>query len=424
MNSTVCTVTSESALAALVLFDAQRAFAQLRLWSTTAFQAWREAIADHEYCINLLDDAVWALDEARDRRKPMRQKRAEAEESRIMNGGHLVDIVDADEETRYIWSGEDGSSYGDEEGNPDYSIDERFTGGDYAMDGAVGLYAGDPDADLEYAVVDTGTFGNANAVGFYGPDQFFTAARWSGARKDAIERAYRYMDRLLEPAENGRDSARAREFAEAEYAREEEVERDDGSHFEVPDWCYEDIIDGQQAVKDARRAKNAAHEDARTECTEKLRAQRMMAAFFAQFSEYQEVARLRRKRSKGESGSERAAKRPHGATLPPAGRKAMVQAWRKSAKAVLKDRAAMAAFPEPPTWNCFSMECRKNDRKLRACECNITAAFEGLGTRQLKKERHEWHPDRFGVCREDERVVWQVMATEMFTAISSMLRVF
>jgi len=137
---------------------------------------------------------------------------------------------------------------------------------------------------------------------------------------------------------------------------------------------------------------------------------------------------MKRKRTcDDDSNATRPAKRVYGHTIPLSERKHQVETWRTDSKTAFKDRASMTTFPEPPAWTCYNSACRNgkaDDRALKACECNIRAAYEGMETKQLKKERREWHPDRFGVCREDKRQVWQRMATEVFTAVSSMLRVF
>ncbi|KAK5126312.1 hypothetical protein LTR85_010548 [Meristemomyces frigidus] len=206
----------------------------------------------------------------------------------------------------------------------------------------------------------------------------------------------------------------------------EEMEEDD--YESEPDWCNDAIVEAEEALRTAKRHKSDAYEACRTNYSEQLRAQKMMAAFLKQHPEYQQVAPSKRKRSAAdEANSTRPSKRPRDSTTlpPPTDRASKMETWRSTAKASFKDRAAMIAFPEPVAWPCYEQDCRKqdkSDRALRACECNIKAAFSGLDDKQLKKERHEFHPDRFAVCSEEKREVWQKMATEVFTAISSMLR--
>jgi hypothetical protein len=93
-------------------------------------------------------------------------------------------------------------------------------------------------------------------------------------------------------------------------------------------------------------------------------------------------------------------------------------AWKHAANAALLDRAAMTAFPDPPASNCGRARCalERPLRVLEACECNVAAALrlDPEYPESLKTERVRWHPDKFGVCPEENMELFKKKATEIF----------
>jgi len=158
MDATASSIPQPSALEApLVIFEPEYAFEQLQEWTVSATKAWTEATDHHMYCLDFFDDAESALTEAREAHKPKRQKRAEAEETRLMNGRYAEEIDDEEYyiesglKAKFFWSGDDGSGdHGDSEANPDYSVDQQYLGANNGGNGAVGIFQGDPD-DFSYA---------------------------------------------------------------------------------------------------------------------------------------------------------------------------------------------------------------------------------------------------------------------------------
>ncbi|KAK4549060.1 hypothetical protein LTR36_007516 [Oleoguttula mirabilis] len=429
MNTTVLTVPRASALAALVPFAPQKAYTQLQLWSAAPARLWSASLYRHTDCQAFVDYAEWALDAAREKHKTERQKGRDAEEQRVLCGGFTVERRDPDEfhaehgeEARFIWSADDGGSDGEEsERIPDYAMDQRYNGGDYAGDGALGLFSGDGD-DFSYAESDT-RGRDEHLVGIHA-----TAAADGGGDATADDTpGYKagYPNSLAEPEGNGNTTRPGADESSEAGAKNDETE--DG-YFSEPEWCDADILDAEEALRTARRNKNTAHETSRLNATEKFRARDALTVFFTQHPEFQHVAAAddlddtrSRKRKRHHDGA------PTGG-LPSMDddRASKLATWHQTVRSAFRDRATMPAFPEPLVWPCFNTACRKrcksSERALRACECNIRVAFENSSARQLKLERHEWHPDRFGVCPADKREVWQKMATEVFTAISAMLR--
>lgn len=205
-----------------------------------------------------------------------------------------------------------------------------------------------------------------------------------------------------------------------------------------PEWCMMATVLAQKAVRDAKRIEAAAWDTCQANKADKLRALEMMRTFLEQHPEFQQVTQftgIKRKRSTADdsddsgdsddSADSRSSKRQRSTASPPSTEHASrLQTWRDATKSAFKDRAAMKAFPEPVAWPCSNLLCPnqdKTDRALSACECNIKAALNGLAEKELNKERQEFHPDRFAVCRGEKRELWQRMATEVFTSISSML---
>jgi hypothetical protein len=92
--------------------------------------------------------------------------------------------------------------------------------------------------------------------------------------------------------------------------------------------------------------------------------------------------------------------------------------WKLACDKVLSDRWTMMSFPGPPYFSCENKACvvTRKQRALKACQCNITDAFQRDPEypESLKAERLRWHPDKFSVCLEEYRLVFQAKAEEIF----------
>jgi hypothetical protein len=103
--------------------------------------------------------------------------------------------------------------------------------------------------------------------------------------------------------------------------------------------------------------------------------------------------------------------RKSGTSMPPS-------AWKIACDKALSDRSTMTSFPDPPYSSCAKRGCgiTRNQRTLRACQCNIAAALQQDPEypASLKAERLRWHPDKFSVCPEEHRLVFQAKAKEIF----------
>lgn len=83
--------------------------------------------------------------------------------------------------------------------------------------------------------------------------------------------------------------------------------------------------------------------------------------------------------------------------------------------------SVLVTFPTPPAFYCGKLGCQRQRRHLKACNCNIKAAFAGLTPASLKRLRLYYHPDRFARCPEEVRVGFQKKAQEIFVALSELL---
>ncbi|KAK5132981.1 hypothetical protein LTR08_008344 [Meristemomyces frigidus] len=279
--------------------------------------------------------------------------------------------------------------------------------------------------------------------------------RWNAASVKAWKQASDHhadSHHFVADAEWALDDARQRHARRQQQMRQNASVSDDEESGSEPDWANDAIVRGKQAVKIARLRRNVAAEAARQAKGVQLRADKMIKAFMKEFPQYQAVVTSKRKRSPTDGDDDNAnangneeAPRPkkreprRPTTFPPprssshnhadeqARRQAQSADWRKAAQTAFARRTAMTAFPLPPVWPCTNATCQqqdKSERALQACGCNIRFALRGLGVKALKRERHEWHPDRFEQCGKvavEMRRLWQKMATEVFTAISGML---
>lgn len=94
--------------------------------------------------------------------------------------------------------------------------------------------------------------------------------------------------------------------------------------------------------------------------------------------------------------------------------------WRIDVARAFADYSAMTSFPAPPASACGQIECQSRPRLLKACPCNIRAAFgraEGL-----RAERARWHPDKFARCPQENREAFQRMAGEVFVVLDAMVK--
>ncbi len=93
-------------------------------------------------------------------------------------------------------------------------------------------------------------------------------------------------------------------------------------------------------------------------------------------------------------------------------------AWKLECDKALSDRGNMTSFPDPPYSSCGLVGCaaRRNQRALKACQCNIAEALrrDPEYPESLKSERLRWHPDKFSVCLEEHRLIFQAKAKEIF----------
>lgn len=96
------------------------------------------------------------------------------------------------------------------------------------------------------------------------------------------------------------------------------------------------------------------------------------------------------------------------------------QEWREFAGRCFADYSKMDKFPAPPARACGSKSCMatKSSRVLKACPCNIAAAFEAFSDIKVKVERVRWHPDKFSKRPEEHREVFQKMASEVFVILN------
>ena len=92
--------------------------------------------------------------------------------------------------------------------------------------------------------------------------------------------------------------------------------------------------------------------------------------------------------------------------------------WRLACMNAFTDYATMQTFPAPPASPCTKVECRTQPRLLKACPCNIRAAFERMELQRM--ERSRWHPDKFARCPQENREVFQKMAEEVFVVLDGM----
>lgn len=92
-------------------------------------------------------------------------------------------------------------------------------------------------------------------------------------------------------------------------------------------------------------------------------------------------------------------------------------------------QGGIVRFPHLPdgACRCTEVPCiiRKADGGLRACEHDVGTLLRGSGQYSvawLKKESHDWHPDRFGrKCDEDFRDLLCSKATELYAIIQTLM---
>ena len=107
-----------------------------------------------------------------------------------------------------------------------------------------------------------------------------------------------------------------------------------------------------------------------------------------------------------------------------ASQKDAIDGWLDSRTKAFRDRASLTAatFPEPPMAPCYRKECltKAHERNLKACECTIRNLFRICfrDEKSIKKERLQWHPDRFSTCHNEEI---DRKAQEIFTAATQVL---
>lgn len=99
-----------------------------------------------------------------------------------------------------------------------------------------------------------------------------------------------------------------------------------------------------------------------------------------------------------------------------------VREWHATCTSALKSHKTLTSFPSPVAWPCHISECATlaSQRTLRACSHNIVDACDGLTKRQLKIYRTLFHPDKFSVCRAEEREKWKEMANEVFVVLGEL----
>ncbi|EME43802.1 hypothetical protein DOTSEDRAFT_23927 [Dothistroma septosporum NZE10] len=99
-----------------------------------------------------------------------------------------------------------------------------------------------------------------------------------------------------------------------------------------------------------------------------------------------------------------------------------VTQWREQCVKRFAGYSAIELFPAPPTKRpCAKQSCCSETRALHTCKCQIQLAFSSVPGLDLKKERIEWHPDKFSGCG-DKRKEFQAKAKEIFIIVSSMYR--
>ncbi|KAK4553465.1 hypothetical protein LTR86_009522 [Recurvomyces mirabilis] len=279
-----------------------------------------------------------------------------------------------------------------------------------------------------------------------------TSSNWSAASTD-----YMYTQDLLDDAKFVLSEARAAFKAR----KRQQLDEDDD--FSEAEWCDEDLCTAQTELKRAKVVAAMAEEMSRRLNGEKIRARKGMDAFLHQFPEFAQVARTtsttttskkrglsagvgdedywtaahKAKRARTTTTTNPSSSAIEETTTEQKTRKAQMLTWLAGTKVTLANRTTMTAFPTPPPLLCTILSCRAatNAAKLRgdyralnACEHIIQLAFEDMDAKRLRRERHEWHPDRFAVCRGAGKVAsevvegWQMMAGEVFKAVSEMMR--
>ncbi|KAK3677468.1 hypothetical protein LTR78_003006, partial [Recurvomyces mirabilis] len=274
-----------------------------------------------------------------------------------------------------------------------------------------------------------------------------TSSNWSAASTN-----YMYTQDLLDDAKFVLSEARAA------FEARRRLHLDEDDDFSEPEWCDEDLCTAQTELGRVKVVAAMAEEMSRQLNGEKIRARKGMDAFLRQFPEFAQVARrttttserrrptvcgdgdeddwtaahkAKRARTTTTTTNPSTSSAPEEPTIEQKTSKAQMQTWLTSAKVVLTDRTNMTAFPTPPPLLCTTLSCRTTTnaaklrwdrRALEACEHVIQLAFEDMAAKQLRRERHEWHPDRFAVCRGAGKVGsevvegWQRMAAEVFKA--------
>lgn len=95
---------------------------------------------------------------------------------------------------------------------------------------------------------------------------------------------------------------------------------------------------------------------------------------------------------------------------------AAMKAWYERYASLSSDYAVLTSFPAPPAWACGKLGCkeRRTERRLEACEHDISVCVEGRSRKELKRCKVMFHPDRSRACVEEKREEWREMAGEVF----------
>ncbi|KAF2723030.1 hypothetical protein K431DRAFT_301976 [Polychaeton citri CBS 116435] len=96
--------------------------------------------------------------------------------------------------------------------------------------------------------------------------------------------------------------------------------------------------------------------------------------------------------------------------------------WRSQVNEMVGNHAALSSFPMPPAQPCSKETCIRDGSSSDkvTCECNVRDALDTAKV-NLRKERTQWHPDKFSRCREDFRDEFQSKAHMIFTIINTMM---
>jgi hypothetical protein len=91
-----------------------------------------------------------------------------------------------------------------------------------------------------------------------------------------------------------------------------------------------------------------------------------------------------------------------------------------AAEEAFRDYASLSSFPSPPARVCSKPSCRKENRVLTACACNVRQGPNHLTVSELKGFRLLFHPDRFSKCRADLIEGFKMQASAVFVILNAM----